>query len=112
MAQAIPENIDQQVRQQERARKSKQMDDNVIFVGKKPPMAYVMAVMTQLSEGVTEVNIKARGRSISNAVDVAEIVCNKFLQTAKVKVEIGTDEMEGENNQKLNVSTISIVLTK
>jgi hypothetical protein len=48
----------------------KQIEDNVVFVGKKPTMSYVLAVITQFSEGAKEVHIKARGRSISRAIDV------------------------------------------
>jgi DNA-binding protein Alba len=42
-------------------------------------MSYVLAVITQFTEGLKEVHVKARGRSISRAVDVAEIVKNRFL---------------------------------
>lgn len=87
--------------------------DNVVFVGKKPTMAYVLAVMTQFSSGKNEIHLKARGRAISTAVDVAEIVRNRFLQDAKVKsITIGTEEVESENKEKLNVSTMEIVLGK
>ena len=48
--------------------------DDVVFIGKKPDMSYVMAVITQFSEGITKVHLRARGRSISKAVDVAEVV--------------------------------------
>jgi len=88
-------------------------DDNVIFVGKKPAMSYVLAVMTQFTAGAKEVQIKARGKSISRAVDVAEIVKNKFLGDVKVKnIEIGTEERSVEGGNKVNVSTLSIVLSK
>ncbi len=53
-------------------------EDNVVFVGKKGTMAYVLAVVTQMNQGATEVIIKARGKAISRAVDVAEIVRHKF----------------------------------
>ncbi|MBU5689993.1 MAG: DNA-binding protein Alba [Candidatus Aenigmatarchaeota archaeon] len=87
--------------------------DNVIFVGKKPAMSYVLAVITQFTGGIKEVNVKARGKSISRAVDVAEIVKNKFLGDVKVKsIEIGTEERAVDGGNKVNVSTISIVLTK
>ena len=96
-----------------RTQRKKRMDDNVIFVGQKPTMSYVLAVITQFSGGVKEVNIKARGRSISRAVDVAEVVRNKFLSDAKVKnIEIGTEEREVEGGNKINVSTMNIVLGK
>jgi len=60
-------------------------DENTIFVGSKPPMSYVLAVVTQFNMGGSdEVVIKARGRAISRAVDTAEIVRNKFMK----KVEL------------------------
>lgn len=86
--------------------------DNMIFVGKKPTMSYVLAVITQFSDGMDEVHVRARGRSISRAVDVAEVVKNRFVQDANNTVEIGTEVITDENNNKLNVSTIDIVLKK
>ena len=86
--------------------------DNLIFVGKKPTMSYVLAVITQFSDGMDEVHVMARGRSISRAVDVAEVVKNRFVQDASKSVEIGTQEIIDENNNKLNVSTIDILLKK
>jgi DNA-binding protein len=87
-------------------------DDNVIFVGKKPAMSYVMAAMTQFSGGSREVDLKARGRSISRAVDAAEVIRNRFLKDASCSIEIGTDEVRDEQGNKVNVSTISIRLAK
>jgi DNA-binding protein len=87
--------------------------DNYIYVGQKPPMAYVLGAMTQFSEGKSEVHIRARGRSISRAVDVAEIVRRRFAQDAKVEnIDIGTEERELENGTKIKVSTIDITLKK
>jgi DNA-binding protein len=86
---------------------------NIVFVGKKPAMSYVLACVTQFSEGRKEVILKARGRAISHAVDVAEIVRKKFVQDATVRnVGIGTEVVEGDNNEKLNISSIEIVLNK
>jgi len=88
-------------------------DDNVIFVGRKPSMAYVLGVITQFSNGQKEVLIKARGRAISRAVDVAEIVRRRFVSDAEVKsIDIGTEEKELEDKSKINVSTITIRLGK
>ncbi len=76
-------------------------------------MSYVLAVVTQFSEGQSEIHLKARGKAISKAVDVAEIVKNKFVQDAKVKsINIGTEELETENKEKINVSTIEVTLGK
>jgi len=88
-------------------------DDNVIFVGRKPSMAYVLGVITQFSNGQKEVLIKARGRAISRAVDVAEIVRRRFVSDAEVRsIDIGTEEKELEDKSKINVSTITIRLGK
>jgi DNA-binding protein len=88
-------------------------NDNVVFIGKKPSMSYVLAVVTQFSSGQNSVVLKARGKSISKAVDVAEIVKNKFVQDLKVdNIEIGTEEIENEKKEKMNVSTIEITLKK
>jgi len=89
------------------------IDENVVYVGKKPSMSYVLAVITQFTDGKKEVHIKARGRAISRAVDVAEIVRNRFLNEVKIKdIQIGTEERELQDGNKVNVSTIDIVLTK
>ncbi len=85
---------------------------DVIFVGNKPPMSYVLAIITAFSSGTTkDVTLKARGQAITTAVDVAEIARNRFLKDLKVNsITIGTTEMpprEGENRSRM-VSTIEI----
>ncbi len=89
-------------------------EDNAVLVGNKPAMSYVLAVVTQFNEkGHKEVVIKARGKAISRAVDVAEIVRNRFLPDVKVKdIKIATDTLNSENGQEVNVSSITIVLAK
>ena len=89
---------------------------DVIFVGNKPPMSYVLAIITSFSQGnVHEVTLKARGQAITTAVDVAEIARNRFLKDLKVtKIGIGTVEMpprEGESKSRM-VSTMEITLSK
>ncbi len=91
--------------------KKQKAPENTIFIGQKLTMAYVLAVVTQFSQGTKEVHIKARGRSISRAVDVAEVVRRKFPQSAAPTVNISTEEIMGERG-KLNVSVIDIKLTK
>lgn len=100
----------------EKTKKKMERDPEVVFIGSKPPMSYVMAVMTALSSGAsTEITLKARGRAIATAVDVAEITCNRFLTDLRVTaIGIGTEEMparEGENGSR-NVSTLEIKLAK
>ncbi len=87
--------------------------ENVVYVGKKPSMSYVLAVITQFTNGQSEVHVKARGRAISKAVDVVEVVRRRFLQDVEVKdIKIGTEERELEDGRKVNVSTIDITLAK
>jgi DNA-binding protein len=94
--------------------KKNKSDDNVIYVGKKPPMSYVLAVVTQFNTtGSDEVIIKARGRSISTAVDTAEIVRKRFVTDAKIKeIKIGTEKVTNDEGRSSNVSSIEIYLTK
>jgi DNA-binding protein len=97
----------------EEQEKTERADDNVIFVGRKPSMAYVLGVITQFSDGQKDVHIKARGKAISRAVDVAEIVRRKFASDVRInEIKIGTEERELEDKSKLNVSTIAITLSK
>jgi len=86
--------------------------EGVILVGQKQTPNYVLATVTQFSQGVTRVIIKARGRAISKAVDTAEMV-KRFLQNkVEVKdVKIGSEEV-GEPGKKRRVSTIEIVLER
>ena len=88
-------------------------EENVIYVGNKPPMSYVLAVVTQFNSGSTDVVIKARGRAISRAVDAAEITRNRFVTDAKFKeIRIGTEAITNEEGRTSNVSSIEITLTK
>jgi DNA-binding protein len=88
-------------------------DPNVIYIGKKSVMGYVLAVVTQFNQGMPDVYIKARGKTISRAVDVAEIVHNRFLPEVKVaNIAIKTEEMDSEDGSKTKVSAIEIRLIK
>ena len=88
---------------------------NAVLIGKKPIMNYVLACITFFHGGAKEVSIKARGRSISRAIDVAEVVRHRFLPEIKIKkIGIGTDQLspEQEGDSTTNVSTIEITLAK
>ena len=91
----------------------KRNDENVIYVGHKPPMSYVLAVVTQFQGSDSdEVIIKARGRAISTAVDTAEIVRNRFIKDATIKgIKIGTESVTNEEGRTSNVSSMEIILT-
>lgn len=86
-------------------------DENTVYVGSKPAMSYVLAVVTQFNEGHEQVHIKARGKAISTAVDVAEIVRNRFIEEANVDdILIGTDTIETDEGDEMNLSSIQIDL--
>ena len=88
-------------------------NDNTVFVGRKGTMAYVLAVITQINQGATEIYVKARGKAISRAVDVAEIVRNKFDTNLKIgNIAISTEEVQSEQGLPLKVSAIEITLKK
>ncbi|MDP2845926.1 MAG: DNA-binding protein Alba [Candidatus Methanoperedens sp.] len=87
-------------------------DDNVVYIGNKPVMNYVLAVVTQFNNGAAEVSIKARGKAISRAVDAVEVSRNRFLPESKVKdIKIGTEKIATDRGET-NVSIIEIVMTK
>jgi len=86
-------------------------EENAVFVGRRPTMNYVMATMMVLNKGV-ECTVKARGRAISHAVDVCEILRNRFLKGTEYKdIVLSTEQLEGENGQSNNVSSIEITLS-
>lgn len=85
------------------------IEKNNIFIGNKPVMNYVLAVVTQINEGKTEVNIRARGRAISKAVDVAEIIKNRFLPGSEIgEIKTHTEEITNPDGRITKVSTIEI----
>jgi DNA-binding protein len=90
-------------------------ETNAVLIGKKPIMNYVLACITTFHGGAKEVSIKARGRAISRAIDVAEVVRHRFLPDVKIKsFGIGTDQFlpQDEGDQATNVSTIEIKLMR
>ncbi len=88
------------------------MEGNVVYVGSKPVMTYVMAIMTGFNRNPDGVVIRARGRAIPTAVDAAEVTRNGFLRDLTCDVSIGTEQLEGEEGRTRNVSTIEITLRK
>lgn len=87
-------------------------EDNVVYIGNKPVMNYVLAVVTQFNNGASEVAVKARGKAISRAVDVVEVARNRFLAEAKVKdIKIATERIATDRGES-NVSIIEILMAK
>jgi DNA-binding protein len=87
-------------------------NDDVVYVGNKPVMNYVLAVVTQFNGGTNTVTIKARGRAISRAVDVAEVVRNRFLKDVELKdILISTEKVTSDRGET-NVSAMEITIGK
>ena len=87
--------------------------NNVIFIGKKPTQNYILAVLWQFNNGAKKVTLKARGKAISKAVDVAQIITRRFLRDVKVgNISIGTDSIQGPEGRRINISTITIELVR
>jgi DNA-binding protein len=87
-------------------------DNNVVYIGNKPVMNYVLAVVKEFNNGAKEVTVKARGRAISRAVDAVEVSKNRFVTDAIVNnIKIGTEKIASENGES-NVSIIEIVMAK
>lgn len=90
--------------------------NNAVLVGRKPVMNYVLACITLFHGGAKEVNVKARGRAISRAVDIVEITRRRFLPDVKVgSITIGTEQLQvgqGGDTSTTNVSTIEITLNR
>jgi DNA-binding protein len=91
----------------------RKVGENVVLIGGKPVMNYVVACLTFFNAGEKEVVVKARGRAISRAVDTVELLRRGFIKDLTVqKIEIGTEEMSRPEGRKSNVSTIEITVVK
>lgn len=90
------------------------MEANTILIGKKPVMNYVLAGLSLIQNGADEMTIKARGRSISKAVDVAQIITKRFDTDVIIKdINITTEKVKSIETDNLNnVSSMEIQLTK
>ena len=87
-------------------------EENVIYVGRKPVMNYVLAVMNSLKQrGLDEVVLKVRGRAISTAVDAAEVT-RRYVKDLEAAVSIGTEQLPREEGGTRNVSTMEITMKR
>lgn len=100
--------------EEDTGRRESSIPENVVYIGKKPAMNYVLAVVTQFNNGAKNVIIRARGNTISRAVDVAEISRNKFVTDIKSspRVVIGSEDLTNEDGTKSKVSSIQIFLER
>ena len=91
----------------------KPKSSNEIFIGKKPLMTYVTATLVQLANEPTVI-IKARGRSIPMAVDVAQIIVKRMntLGYKVASVKIGSEAVKSQDGNTRNVSTIEVAVSR
>lgn len=90
-------------------------DDNNIFIGGKPFMNYVTAVVMQFTtKNANEIVVKARGKFISRAVDVSEVAAKRFLEGAVgIKdIKVDSEEFQNKDGKNVRVSTIEIALAR
>ena len=88
--------------------------NETVFVGNKPVMNYVLACLTLFQNGTQEISIKARGRAISRAVDVAEILSNRYMPDVSVKkIDIDTEQVvDATSGATTNVSSMQIRMSR
>ncbi|MBM3291125.1 DNA-binding protein Alba [Candidatus Bathyarchaeota archaeon] len=84
---------------------------NTVIISSKPIMNYVVASITLFNQGVEKVIIRARGRHISKAIDVTELLKNTFFKGVIIEeILIGTDILHRDDGKKVNISSIQINL--
>jgi len=90
-------------------------NENSIFVGGKPFMNYVTGVVMQFTtKNADQVIVKARGKFISRAVDIAEVVIKRFLENQVVikDIKVDSEEFDNKEGRKVRVSIIEITLAR
>ena len=64
------------------------------------------------TQNADEVKVKARGKFISRAVDIAEVAAKRFLENlVEIKdIKIDSEEFENKEGRNVRVSSIEITL--
>ena len=101
---------------QEISKQEQKEDENIVFVGTKPFVNYIKSLTIQFTlKNRDEVKIKARGKFISKAVDLAEVIKKKFSENPKIEIKdikTNSEEFINKEGKKVNVSTIEICMIK
>jgi DNA-binding protein len=85
---------------------------NVVIMGIKPIMNYVVACLTLFNAGAETVLIRARGKHINKAVDLVELLRRVFLKDAVIRnIRVGTDNLKRDDGNEAHVSVIEITLS-
>ena len=86
--------------------------NNLVIVGKKATMNYVIACLTLFNSGTHDITIKARGKPICRAIETVEMLRNSFIKDLEIKnIEIGSQNYNLQGKER-SISTIEIILTK
>lgn len=84
---------------------------NIVRIGKKPTMNYVVACVTLFNTGVPEVMVRARGQSINKAVETVEMLRKAFFKNVQIhSIDIGTEQVQRDDGSMASLSTIEITL--
>lgn len=87
-------------------------NSNVVLIGMKPVMNYIVACVTFLNQGVNSITLKARGNAISKAVDAVELLKRAFVKDLIINdIKIGTEVVQRENRSS-KVSSMEISIEK
>jgi DNA-binding protein len=85
---------------------------NVVIMGIKPIMNYVVACLTLFNAGAETVLIRARGKHISKAVDMVELLRKVFLKDAVIRnIRVSTDNLKRDDGNEAHVSVIEITIS-
>ena len=76
-------------------------DKNVLYIGKKPVMVYVLSLVSNTDH---KMKILSRGRNISKSVDVLEVFKRRFAKNVKSEIVTGTVIIEDRNVSEMEIN--------
>jgi DNA-binding protein len=86
---------------------------NLVRIGKKPIMNYVVACVTLFNSGADEIMVRARGQAITKAVETVLMLRNSFVKNLEIEeIRIGSEEVTRLDGTRGSISTIEIMLEK
>lgn len=84
-----------------------------VIVGQsKPLLNYVTACITMFNGGAERVVLRSRGEAINIAVDVAQLLKNKFFSQVQIsKIQIDGENVISKDGRQLNLPVLEIELS-
>jgi len=80
------------------------LKEEVVIVGKKPLMNYVLSIIVMFNQGVENIIVKGRGNDISKAVDIVNTVLSRLGDAIKISsIEIGSETRKGKLVSFINI---------